>query len=150
MTDNEQPTLNKESSMSSDPVSNADSAEQRLGATEPPAKRAPAIKPVEETVARLDEAEQGSPEERPDRVTKRALLIKAGWAIPVILAVGLPQRALAQSPIGRTSHSDASFGHTDTPGSGRGHFDAIAGGRRGDSTRSGHGDSATGRHGDSL
>jgi hypothetical protein len=63
------------------------------------------LKPVDQSGSLVNEAEQGSEANEPNRessLTRRALLLKAGWAVPVILAVGLPSTVLAgaKSPVG--------------------------------------------------
>jgi hypothetical protein len=61
------------------------------------------LKPLDQSSYPVNEPEQGSEANEPNRessVTRRAL-IKAGWAVPVILAVGLPSTVLA----GKTSPS---------------------------------------------
>lgn len=65
----------------------------------------------------VNEPDQGSAADEPNRessLTRRALL-KAGWAVPVILTVGLPSTVLAgaTSPSGR--HPQKPKGHFDWP-----------------------------------
>jgi len=69
------------------------------------------LKPVDQSSFPANEPEQGSEANEPDRessFTRRALLLKVGWAVPVILAVGLPSTVLA----GMTSPSR---GHDHKP-----------------------------------
>jgi hypothetical protein len=56
--------------------------------------------------------EQGSEANRESSLTRRALL-KAGWAVPVILAVGLPSTVLAGATSPSSHHHDKPKGHFD-------------------------------------
>jgi hypothetical protein len=65
--------------------------------------------PVDQSGSSVNQPEQGSEANAPDRessLTRRALLVKTGWAVPVILAVGLPSTVLAgmTSPSGHHDH----------------------------------------------
>jgi hypothetical protein len=79
-------------------ISTTDSDKGKPPATESIVEEIKAdLKPVDQSSSPVDEPEQGSEANEPNRessVTRRALL-KAGWAVPVILAVGLPSTVLA-------------------------------------------------------
>ena len=85
--------------INSDTISTTDSDKGKPSATEPAVEEIKAdLKPVDQSSSPVNEAEQGSEANEPNRessLTRRALLHKAGWAVPVILAVGLPSTLLA-------------------------------------------------------
>jgi hypothetical protein len=73
------------------------------------------LKPVDQSSFPANEPEQGSEANEPNRessLTRRALL-KAGWAVPVILAVGLPSTVLAGATSPSSHHHDKPKGHFD-------------------------------------
>ena len=79
---------------------------------------------VDQSSSPVDEPDQGSEANEPNRVssfTRRALLLKAGWAVPVILAVGLPTMVLAgkTSPKRHPDHKPS--GHKKWPDPGKKH-----------------------------
>ena len=96
--------------INSDTISTTDSDQGKSPATEPAVEEIKAdLKPVDQSSSPVNELEQGSEANVPNRessLTRRALLHKAGWAVPVILAVGLPSTVLAgiTSPSGRHDH----------------------------------------------
>ena len=96
--------------INSDTISTTDSDQGKSPATEPAVEEIKAdLKPVDQSSSPVNEPEQGSEANVPNRessLTRRALLHKAGWAVPVILAVGLPSTVLAgiTSPSGRHDH----------------------------------------------
>ena len=72
-----------------------------------PAATESIVEEIKADLKPVNEPEQGSEANEPNRessFTRRALLLKAGWAVPVILAVGLPSTVLA----GKTSPSRCS------------------------------------------
>jgi hypothetical protein len=76
------------------------------------------LKPVDQPSFPVNEPEQGSEANEPNRessFTTRRALLKAGWAVPVILTVGLPSMVLAgaTSPVRRHDHKPK--GHFDCP-----------------------------------
>jgi hypothetical protein len=83
----------------SDTISTTDSDKDKSPATKPALEEIKAdLKPVDQSSSPVNEPEQGSEANEPNRegsLTRRALLHKAGWAVPVILAVGLPSTVLA-------------------------------------------------------
>jgi hypothetical protein len=90
--------------INSDTISTTDSDKGKPPATEPGVEIKADWKPVDQSSPPVNEPEQGSEANEPNRegsLTRRALLLKAGWAVPVILAVGLPSTVLA----GKTSPS---------------------------------------------
>lgn len=110
----------------------------------------------------LENVEARVQAKRKRELSRRGLLI-AGWATPIVLSVGLQQKALAQvsghtdTPHTDTPHIDDFF-HSDSPGGGHGdashidtpntnapHFD-TPNVPHGDSSNGGHAD---GPHGDS-
>ena len=70
------------------------------------------LKPVDQSSFPANEPEQGSEANRESSLTRRALL-KAGWAVPVILAVGLPSTVLAGATSPSSHHHDKPKGHFD-------------------------------------
>jgi hypothetical protein len=103
--------------INSDTISTTDSDKGKSPATESVVEELKAgLKPVDQSSSPVNEPEQGSEANAPNRessLTRRALLLKAGWAVPVILTVGLPATVLAgaTSPSGR--HHDKPKGHFD-------------------------------------
>jgi hypothetical protein len=95
--------------VNSDRISTTDSDKDKPPATESVVEEIKAdLKPVDQSSSLVNEPEQGSEANEPNRessFTRRALLRKAGWAVPVILAVGLPSTVLA----GATSPSHPHF-----------------------------------------
>ena len=89
--------------INSDRISTTDSDKGKPSAMESTVEEIKAdLKPVDQSSSPVNEPEQGSEANEPNRessFTRRALLLKAGWAVPVILAVGLPSTVLA----GKTS-----------------------------------------------
>jgi hypothetical protein len=85
--------------INSDTISTTDSDKGKPSATESAVEEIKAdLKPVDQSSSPVNEPEQGSEASEPNRessFTRRALLLKAGWAVPVILAVGLPSTVLA-------------------------------------------------------
>jgi hypothetical protein len=84
--------------INSDTISTTDSDKGKPPATEPGVEIKADWKPVDQSSPPVNEPEQGSEANEPNRegsLTRRALLLKAGWAVPVILAVGLPSTVLA-------------------------------------------------------
>jgi hypothetical protein len=67
---------------------------------------------VDQSSFPVNEPEQGSEANRESSLTRRALL-KAGWAVPVILAVGLPSTVLAGATSPSSHHHDKPKGHFD-------------------------------------
>jgi hypothetical protein len=119
------------------------------------------MKPAEKSSTESMERNAAPPEEKPvpdaadgqsvrAKTFARRALLRAGWTIPVILSVALPQSALAGSTHGDTLNP---FSHGDATGPGGGHGDATF--THGDATRgAAHGDSSSsgsmpGIHGDS-
>ena len=104
--------------INSDRLSTTDSDTGTAPATESVVEETKAdLKPVDQSSYPVNESEQGSEADETNRegsFTRRALLVKAGWTVPVILAVGLPSTVLAHvtSP-GR--HHDKPKGHFDWP-----------------------------------
>jgi hypothetical protein len=98
--------------INSDTTSTTDSDKGKPPATGPAVEEIKAdLKPVDKSSSPVNEPEQGSEANEPNRessLTRRALLLKAGWAVPVILTVGLPSTVLA----GMTSPSR---GHDHKP-----------------------------------
>jgi hypothetical protein len=98
-------------------ISTTDSDKGKLPATESVVEVIKAgLKPVDQSSFPVNEPEQGSEANGPDRessLTTRRALLKAGWAVPVILTVGLPSMVLAgaTSPSGRHDHKPK--GHFD-------------------------------------
>jgi hypothetical protein len=103
--------------INSDTISTTDSDKGKSPATESVVEELKAgLKPVDQSSSPVNEPEQGSEANAPNRessLTRRALLLKAGWAVPVILTVGLPATVLAgaTSPSGRDH--DKPKGHFD-------------------------------------
>jgi len=87
--------------INSDRISTTDSDKGKPPATESVVEEIKADwKPVDQSSSLVNEPEQGSEANEPNRessFTRRALLLKAGWAVPVILAVGLPSTVLAHA-----------------------------------------------------
>jgi hypothetical protein len=73
--------------------------------------------PMSAEKSRAESEHERTPERPPVDETRRAL-IRAGWTLPVILAVKLPTDAFAEYAHGDTHHDD----HTDAP-HGDSHFD---------------------------
>ena len=102
--------------INSDRISTTDSDKGNPRVTESVVKEIKAdLKPVDQSSPRVNGPEQGSEANETNRessLTRRALL-KAGWAAPVILAVGLPSTVLAgvTSPSGH--HDCKPKGHVD-------------------------------------
>jgi hypothetical protein len=96
--------------INSDTISTTDSHKGKAPATKPPVEEIKAgLKPADQSGSSVNQPEQGSEANAPDRessLTRRALLVKTGWAVPVILAVGLPSTVLAgmTSPSGHHDH----------------------------------------------
>jgi hypothetical protein len=85
--------------INSDGISTTDSDITKPSATESAVEETKAdLKPVDRSSSPVNEPERGFEANEPNRegsFTRRALLLKAGWAVPVILAVGLPSTVLA-------------------------------------------------------
>jgi hypothetical protein len=98
--------------INADTISGTDSENGKFPATESGGEEIKAgLNPVDQSSFPVNEPEQGSEANEPNRessLTRRALLLKAGWAVPVILTVGLPATVLA----GMTSPSR---GHDHKP-----------------------------------
>jgi hypothetical protein len=96
--------------INSDTITTTDSDKGNSPAREPAVAEIKSdLKTVDQSSSSANQPEQGSAANEPDRessLTRRALLLKAGWAVPVILAVGLPSTVLAgmTSPSGKHDH----------------------------------------------
>ena len=102
--------------INSDRISTTDSDKGKPRATESVVEEIKAdLKPVDQSSPPVNEPEQGSEANEADRessLTRRALL-KAGWAVPVILAVGLPSTVLAGATSPSGCHNHKPKGHCD-------------------------------------
>lgn len=102
--------------MSADRKGLTDSDTERTSATES-ADDSSAADPqaIDRSVSEVNEPEQGSAAEQSSRqqTFSRRALIAAGWAVPVILAVGLPPGALAQAVQCSPPSSHFDFNHVD-------------------------------------
>jgi hypothetical protein len=107
--------------INSDTISTTDSDNGKPPATESGVEEIKAdLKAGDQSSFPVNEPEQRSEANEPNRessLTRRALLLKAGWAVPVILSVGLPSTVLAgiASPV-RHHHKPHDPKH-------KGHFD---------------------------
>jgi len=92
--------------INADTISTTDSENGKSPATESVAEEIKAgLKPVDQSSFPVNEPEQGSEANRESSLTRRALL-KAGWAVPVILTVGLPSTVLAGATSPSSHHHD--------------------------------------------
>jgi hypothetical protein len=99
--------------INADTISTTDSENGKSPATESVVEEIKAgLKPVDQSSFPVNEPEQGSEANRESSLTRRALL-KAGWAVPVILAVGLPSTVLAGATSPSSHHHDKPKGHFD-------------------------------------
>jgi hypothetical protein len=101
--------------INSDGMSTTDSDKDKPAATESAVEEIEAgFRRVAQPSSSGDEREQGSEANEADRessLTRRAVL-KAGWAIPVILAVGLPSTVLAGATSPSVCHDHKPKGHS--------------------------------------
>jgi len=119
--------------MSSDETNKSGSTEEQMSQTDPPGATSRAG------------AESGG--QLGKMVTRRALL-RAGWAVPVILAVTLPDKVNAASCVHDDIVRDPFRGHIDTDSCRPGHNDHDFGG--GDHQDTQHVDAPNGGHHDSV
>jgi hypothetical protein len=111
--------------MSSDQIKQSDADDKRSRATELLSHEIGADSiAAASRVSDVNEPVSGSQQGQTRREFSRRALIRAGWAVPVILAVGLPQRVGAMSPVLHNdgghddgveqTHSDVKEEHNDT------------------------------------
>jgi hypothetical protein len=132
--------------MSSDQISDSESAEQEIATQKPLVEQNTASKSNSEIVPDRNEREQESTVERLDRekmITRRTMLIKAGWAVPVILAAQMSKVVGAGSFHDRHTdhvHVDRVGIHDDTCFPNSTHSDAHSGFHNDDCEMAAHAD----------
>jgi hypothetical protein len=143
--------------MSSDDISNGSSARNARPIKEPTDDQLSSARALDGQVMGTGECEQSAAvsSDSEKTLTRRKMLLRAGWTVPVIFAAELPSLTNAQTGSSNPGssnpfHSDNSLGHSDRAFGTHGD-ETGPDGLHGDGTPgSGHEDASTGGHGDST